>query len=72
MKQVVIAKRSAGQIMEIVQELRASGLVQGKDFDFAYYQSRWDEMIGEVPSETVFTFYQDKYSTLFALKYSSI
>jgi len=72
MKQVVIAKRSAGQIMEIVQELRASGLVQGVDFDFAYYQSRWDEMIGEVPSETVFTFYQDKYSTLFALKYSSI
>jgi len=69
---VVIAKRSAGQIMEIVQELRASGLVQGVDFDFAYYQSRWDEMIGEVPSETVFTFYQDKYSTLFALKYSSI
>ncbi len=72
MKQVVIAKRSAGQVLEIVQELRASGLVQGKDFDFAYYQSRWDEMIGEVPSETVFTFYQDKYSTLFALKYSSI
>ncbi len=72
MQRVVITKRSAGQILEIVQELRASGLVQGKDFDFAFHQSRWDEMIGEIPNETVFTFYQEKYSTLFALKYLSV
>jgi len=58
-------------ILDIVKELRASGLVQGVHFDFAYNQSRWDEMIGEIPKNTAFTFYEEKYSTLFALKYLS-
>jgi hypothetical protein len=58
-------------ILAIVNELRASGLVQGVHFDFAFYQSRWDEMIGEIPKNTQFTFYEEKYSTLFALKYLS-
>jgi hypothetical protein len=55
--------------MDIVRALRADGLVQGHDFDFAFHQSRWDDMIGEIPKETVFTFYTEKYATLFALKY---
>jgi len=59
------------EILDIVKQLRASGLVQGVHFDFAYNQSRWDEMIGEIPKNTVFTFYEEKYSTLFALKYLS-
>jgi len=58
------------RIMIIVRELRDVGLVQGKDFDFAYHQSRWDEMIGEIPSETIFHFYTEKYATFFALKYT--
>jgi hypothetical protein len=45
--------------------------VQGVHFDFAYNQSRWDPMIGDVKGFTNFTFYQEKYSTLFALKYLS-
>jgi hypothetical protein len=53
-----------------VKELKAQGLTQGKDFDFAFNQSRWDEMIGEVPKQTIFTFYTEKHATLFALKYS--
>jgi hypothetical protein len=40
-------------------------------FDFAYNQSRWDPMIGDVKGFTNFTFYEEKYSTLFALKYIS-
>ncbi len=67
--QVVIPNKSAGDIMDIVRNLRADGLVQGKDFDFAFHQSRWDDMIGEIPKESVFTFYTEKYATLFALKY---
>jgi hypothetical protein len=63
--------KNANDILDIVRELRASGLVQGVHFDFAYTQSRWDEMIGEIPTNTVFTFYEEKYSTLFALKYLS-
>jgi hypothetical protein len=45
--------------------------VQGVHFDFAYNQSRWDPMIGDVKGFTHFTFYEEKYSTLFALKYLS-
>ncbi len=68
-RQVTIADKNPNDIMDIVRELRSSGLVQGKDFDFAFHQSRWDDMIGEIPKETVFTFYTEKYATLFALKY---
>lgn len=70
MRKVIIPNKSAGQIMEMAQELRDSGLVQGTDFDFAYYQGRWDEMIGEIPRETVFTFYTEKYATFYQLKWS--
>ena len=66
-----IEYKDPNYILDIVRELRASGLVQGVHFDFAYNQSRWDEMIGEIPKHTVFTFYEEKYSTLFALKYLS-
>lgn len=59
------------QVMDIVRELRQQGLVQSKDFDFAYYQSRWDEMIGEIPTTAVFSFYTEKYATMFAIKYSA-
>ena len=68
---IVIEHKNPNDILDIVKQLRASGLVQGVHFDFAYNQSRWDEMIGEIPTTTVFTFYEEKYSTLFALKYLS-
>ena len=68
---ITIEHKNPSDILDIVRELRANGLVQGVDFDFAYTQSRWDEMIGEIPTNTVFTFYEEKYSTLFALKYLS-
>jgi hypothetical protein len=58
-------------VMDIVRELRQQGLVQSKDFDFAYYQGRWDEMIGEIPASAVFSFYTEKYATMFAIKYSA-
>jgi hypothetical protein len=68
---VIIERKDPNDILEIVKQLRASGLVQGVHFDFAFNQSRWDEMIGEIPKFTTFTFYEEKYSTLFALKYLS-
>jgi hypothetical protein len=63
--------KDPNEILDIVKQLRSSGLVQGVHFDFSYNQSRWDEMIGEIPKTTVFIFYEEKYSTLFALKYLS-
>jgi len=68
---VVVEDKNPVAVIEIVKELRASGLIQGVHFDFAYNQSRWDPMIGNVKGFTNFTFYEEKYSTLFALKYSS-
>ena len=68
---ITIEDRDPNAILDIVKELRACGLVQGVHFDFAFNQSRWDEMIGEIPRFTTFTFYEEKYSTLFALKYLS-
>ena len=68
---ITIEDQNPNDVLDIVRELRASGLVQGVHFDFAYNQSRWDEMIGEIPKFTTFTFYEEKYSTLFALKYLS-
>ena len=59
------------EIIEIVKAMRASGLVQGKDFDFAFYQTRWDPMIGDVRGFTNFIFYEEKLATLFALRYAS-
>ena len=68
---VVVENKNPFDVIGIVKELRANGLVQGVHFDFAYNQSRWDPMIGDVKGFTNFTFYEEKYSTLFALKYLS-
>ena len=56
-------------VMEKVKELRENGLVQGIDFDFAFNQTKWDDMIGEIPKNTIFTFYTEKYATFYALKW---
>ena len=68
---ITIENRDVSDVLDIVKELKTSGLVQGVHFDFAYNQSRWDPMIGDVKGFTNFTFYEEKYSTLFALKYLS-
>jgi hypothetical protein len=68
--EVAIFHKKPDEVLSIVKELKAHGLTQGKDFDFAFNQSRWDDMIGEIPKQTIFTFYTEKHATLFALKYS--
>lgn len=68
---ITIENQGVSDVLDIVKELKTSGLVQGVHFDFAYNQSRWDPMIGDVKGFTNFTFYEEKYSTLFALKYLS-
>jgi hypothetical protein len=68
---ITLVGRDPTEIIEIVRELRQQGMVQGKDFDFAYYQSKWDDMLGEIPRNVEFKFYVEKYATLFSLKYGS-
>lgn len=58
--------------MSIVRELRQQGWIQGKDFDFAFHRATYtiDSWTAVTPRQTIFTFYTERYATLFALKYS--
>jgi hypothetical protein len=67
---ITIIGKKANEIMSIVGEMRARGMVQGKDFDFAFYQTTWDEMTGDTPDRAEFKFYDDKWATLFALQWA--
>jgi hypothetical protein len=65
---VAIEYINPDRALEIVQELKDMGWVQGTDF--AFHQSKWDEMIGEIPRHTVFTFYNDSNASYFMLRWS--
>jgi hypothetical protein len=73
MIKVVIENKKPNDIMVIVNELRTQGLVQSKDFDFAYHRATYSTDGWECisPEYTVFSFHTEKYATLFALKYIS-
>lgn len=70
---VSIYKDSPNRVIDIVQELRDRGYVQGKDFDFAYkpavYNNDGYEQVS--PKHTEFKFYTEQLATWFALKYAS-
>ena len=68
---VTIRNRDANEIMDIVKKLRADGLVQGQDFDFAFHRRYWDPMTGDMEGNTRFIFYTEKCASMFALKYAS-
>ena len=68
---ITIPGKKASDIMEIVRELREYGWRQGTDFDFKYYPYLFEASSGiEYTRHTVFTFYNDKYATFFALKWA--
>jgi len=57
--------------MEIGQELRTMGYIQGVDFDYAYYQEKYDNFSHDpiVKRHARFTFYNDANASYFALKW---
>lgn len=71
-REVVLLDRTAGEVLELVKELRSSGLVQGQDFDFKYQPPVWDNFSGDAVhnKHTVFYFYTEKYATFYQLKWS--
>jgi hypothetical protein len=71
--EVIVYDRTPTAILEIVHELREQGYEQYKDFNFAYHASTMDTFGYEAPTRrfTVFTFYTEKYATLFSLKYAN-
>jgi hypothetical protein len=65
-------RRQVTDVLTIVSETKEAGLVQGIDFDFAYYQARHDPVNGHLISEpyTIFSFYgRGDYALIFKLKY---
>jgi len=67
---VVLHNKRVDEILKIVNDLRVQGLRQGTDFDFAYYQLKWNNMTGEIPEYTEFRFYDSKWASWFNLKWS--
>jgi hypothetical protein len=67
----VILYITAKQTMEIGQELRSMGYIQGVDFDYAYYQEKYDNFSHDpiVKRHAIFTFYNDSNASYFALKW---
>jgi hypothetical protein len=67
----VILYITAKRTMEIGQELRNMGYVQGVDFDYAYYQEKYDNFSHEpiVKRHARFTFYNDSNASYFALRW---
>lgn len=67
---ITLYDKNAWEIMDIVHQLRSSGLVQGQDFDFLYTPGSWSLEDGTITKSATFVFYAEKHATLFSLKYS--
>jgi len=71
-KQVILSHTKPDEVISVVREMRKNGMIQGKDFDFKYEPATYDTDGWEAvsPRQTVFTFYDEKYATWFALKWT--
>ena len=65
--------RSLDKVLEIVYSLRSEGLKQGIDFDFTWIPENNYGFYNEesYKKHVVFTFYNDEYAMMFALKNGS-
>jgi hypothetical protein len=68
---VVLPNVKADEGIDIVRELRAKGLVQGRDFDFKYQPATYDDSGFDLltPHTIEFSFADSKWATFFRLKY---
>jgi hypothetical protein len=69
--EVKILDKKPNDFLEIVQQLRDKGYVQGKDFDFAYHPPKFDDFSGDAVYNrcVIFTFYREELATWFSLVY---
>ena len=73
MKEIKLLHKTPNDILDIVREMRKTGLVQGKDFDFSYAPASYNNDGWEAvePRKTVFVFYTEKWATWFVLKWAT-
>jgi hypothetical protein len=68
------------KLMDIVRDLRARSMIQGQDFDFAYHPVSSSDLVEDTfdgdleypESYAAFGFYNEKYATMFMLKYGHL
>lgn len=72
MIEVKLLNKSAAEILLLIKEMANDGIVQGRDFDFAYHQAKYksDGCEQSSPKHTVFAFYTEQMATFFMLKYA--
>ena len=60
-----------GELMDVVKELGSRGYIRGKDFDFAYYQPKYDDTSYQIVYDrhTMFYFHTESLATWFSLTY---
>jgi hypothetical protein len=68
---MILKGRSAAEIIDVVRGMQEIGLGQGTDFSFKFFPTEYDPVSGHMVTDkhAVFTFYDDKWATLFALKW---
>ena len=66
---VVVKHTHAQRAIEIKNEIIADGLVQGIDFEWRWTGSSWDNMTGSLPSQTKFSFREEKLAVFYKLKW---
>ena len=71
MIEVKLIDKKPNDFLEIVNELRNKGYVQGVDFDFAYHPPKFNDFSGDAVynRSVVFTFYKEELATWFSLIY---
>lgn len=72
MHSIKIANLDINEVIGFTSKLKQDGLVQGRDFDFAYHPSVYDAMTGNTdPRYTEFRFYHEHHAVFYSLKWSS-
>jgi len=71
MIEVKLLHKQPNEVVEIVRELRRMGWQQGADFDYIFYPARYNNDGHEAvaPRQTKFLFYNEKYATIFVIKF---
>lgn len=72
MIEVTINNKYATNIVDIVHQLKETGLAQGGDFEFVYHKGEWDGMtgLGHYKRHTIFRFKDPAVASWFSLKYN--
>lgn len=68
MNEVKIIDESPMRILALVAELRENGCIQKRDYDFAYYPTKYEDDEITV-RHAVFTFHDERWASWFALKH---